>query len=316
MKKYFFPVRRAAAILVVAGLWLNPLTVHAGVVLVVNGNTETVDQFSTSGNPSSSLGGGIPLRLPEGVAVNSAGDTFVSEYFGGDIQEFGANGAALGTFASGLNSPRDIAVDRAGNVYVVNSANGWGNPSAINEYAPNGNLLNSISLGYYVDWPGGLAVNNAGDVFVANISNGTIQEFGTNGTSLGTFATGLSGPADMAFNSNSDMFVSEMYGGKIEEFDSSGKLLGTFASGLNSPLGLTFDNTGNLYEVDHGTGFINEFASNGTLINSFYADSSPLFIAFNPVAASTVPEPSALWLFGIGGLVLSGYAWRKKESTV
>ena len=316
MKKYFFPVLRAAAILLVTGLWLNPLTVHAGLVEVVNGSNATVDQFSTSGNPVGSLGSGIPLRSPQGIAVNSAGVTFVSEYMGNDIQKFGANGAALGTFASGLINPRDIAVDSAGNVYVVNSANGWGNPSAINEYAPNGNLLNSISLGYYVDWPGGLAVNNNGDVFVANFNNGTIQEFGTNGTALGTFATGLSGPADMAFNSTGDMFVSEMSGGTIKEFDSSGNLLGTFASGLNSPLGLTFDNAGNLYEVDHGTGFINEFAANGTLINSFYADSFPLFIAFNPVAVSTVPEPSALWLLGIGGLVLSGYAWRKKKSTV
>ena len=43
MKRYFFPVLRAAAILLVAGLWFDPLTVHAGVVEVVNNPASTVN---------------------------------------------------------------------------------------------------------------------------------------------------------------------------------------------------------------------------------------------------------------------------------
>jgi hypothetical protein len=71
------------------------------------------------------------LNRPAGLAFDSTGDLFESDYGSGNIYEF-TNGVAteMGTFASGL-SPRALAFNSAGNLFVTSGGN-------IYEFTPDG----------------------------------------------------------------------------------------------------------------------------------------------------------------------------------
>jgi len=72
------------------------------------------------------------------LAIDSAGDLFVSETPGGSIIEITPGGMQT-TFASGLGSPRGLAVDRTGDLFV-------GVPGEIIEITPGGSRSIFASL--------------------------------------------------------------------------------------------------------------------------------------------------------------------------
>lgn len=86
--------------------------------------------------------------------------------------------------------------------------------------------------------------------------------------------------------------------------------------------GLTIDSSGNLYVASGTTGGFYEFNSSGTELMRFGQSQGVVgasdFILVNglsPAPVVATPEPSSFTLLAIGGLVLGGYAWRKKQRT-
>ena len=130
-------------------------------------------------------------RQPVGLAFDSAGNLFVSDYTSDDIYEF-TPGGAQSTFASGLNGPWGLAFDSAGNLFEADS--GTGN---IYEFTPGG-VQSTFASG--LDYPVGLAFDSAGNLFEGDFTSGNIYEF-TPGGVQSTFASGLDGPTHLAFQS-------------------------------------------------------------------------------------------------------------------
>jgi hypothetical protein len=226
-----------------------------------------------------------------GVAVNSAGDAFVSVgangYNNGSILEITPNGN-VSAFVANITDPIHMAFDSSGNLCVGESypfGNGDG-PGAITKIAPNGTIVSSTSLPN----PSGLAFDLSGNLFVANNYAGTITKIMANGTQS-IFASGLDFPEGLAFNSAGDLFESDTYSGNIYEFTPQGRI--TFASGLNYPSMLAFNNAGILFVLD-GNGNVDEFTPSGAE-SPFVSGLSGSDIAFE-----TVPEPSMLGLLGVG----------------
>ena len=126
---------------------------------------------------------------PSDAAFDSAGNLYVVswEIVGRSIQvsiyKYTPNGVGT-TFASGLNLPSYLVVDRAGDVFVADYNNG-----IIYKYTPAG-ARTTFGSGLY--HPVGMAVDSAGNLFVADntfgrIHAGGIYEYAPDGSRM-TFA--------------------------------------------------------------------------------------------------------------------------------
>src|SRR5262249_17505703 len=102
---------------------------------------------------------------PSDVAFDNAGNLYVLSWqiVGRSIQvtiyKYAPNGVGT-TFASGLNLPSYLAVDRAGNVFVADYNNG-----IIYKYTPAGARTTFASGLYH---PVGMAVDSEGNLWVAD----------------------------------------------------------------------------------------------------------------------------------------------------
>src|SRR5437016_2654656 len=84
--------------------------------LFVSAGGNAIYELTPAGARSVFTSGFIPL----GLAVDSEGNLFAVDGTGHNIYKFAADGTRS-TFASGLSNPRDLAFDRAGNLFVTSA---------------------------------------------------------------------------------------------------------------------------------------------------------------------------------------------------
>lgn len=156
-----------------------------------------VSNFAGSGAAGSDDGTGAAATfdLPEGIAIDIAGNLYVADNGNNLIRKItpagvvttlagsGLVGSANGTgTAASFNSPFGIAVDASGNIYVADSGN-----NLIRKITPTGvvstlagsgakgssNLTGSAAS---FNTPSGVAVDAQGNVYVADENNNLIRE--------------------------------------------------------------------------------------------------------------------------------------------
>jgi uncharacterized protein (TIGR03437 family) len=223
-----------------------------GIITTVAGTGEA--GLSGDGGPATAA----RLNNPSGVAVDTAGNLYISDYVNHRIRK--VSGGVITTFAgtdqgfSGDNGPAakaqlagpsGITVDLAGNLYIADSANGRIRKisnGVITTVAGTGGIPTSDgdggpSTNAHFNDPIGVAVDSAGNLYVAEyvghrirrISNGIVT------TIAGTGKPDLSG-----------------------DFGPAAK------AALNSPSDLTVDATGSIYVTDLGNQRIRVMVPDGT----------------------------------------------------
>ena len=169
-----------------------------------------VTTLAGSGAYGSSDGSGssASFERPQGAAVDTAGNVYVADTVNFTIRKItpagvvttlagtaGLSGSIDGTGTSArFNNPGGVAVDKAGNVYVADSAN-----DTIRQITPNGAVTTLAgSAGYYGSsdgtgssarfaYPQCVAVDSAGNVYVADTNNDKIRKGVASGApSIGT----------------------------------------------------------------------------------------------------------------------------------
>lgn len=135
------------------------------------------------------------FNLPEGVAVDAAGNVYVADNGNDLIRKItpegvvstlagsGGAGSAGGTgTAASFNSPFGVAADGAGNVYVADSGNNLirkiSPAGAVTTFAGSGakGANNATGLAATFNTPSGVAVDAAGNVYIADENNNLIRK--------------------------------------------------------------------------------------------------------------------------------------------
>jgi sugar lactone lactonase YvrE len=251
---------------------------------------------------------GSVSNQPSGVAVDTTGNVYISDTFNNRILKinFGSNvahtiaGSGTAGNADGIgiaaefNTPKGIAVDINGNLFVADTYN-----NRIRKIDTNGLVTtiagssagNSNGFGASAQFalPCGVALDSAGNLFVADTGNNLIKKIGTDGMVSTYIGNGIGGdtdgigpnaslnrPISLAIDSNNVIyFVSKnenlirrvtpagevtTIAGYYETWGSCSNGIGTNAQFLH-PEGLVINPTGNIYIADTGSHTIRKISN-------------------------------------------------------
>jgi len=228
--------------------------------------TGVVAMLAGSGQPGSTdaIGAAARFNFPIGVATDGAGNFYVGDTANFTIRKItaagvvttlagaapGDNGGGGGTAdgtgaAASFRSPRGVATDSAGNVYVADLG-----ASTIRKITPAGvvtTLAGTAGVNGSADATGaaasfnsptGVATDSADNVYVADTFNHTIRKI----TPAGVVTT-LAGTADVPGST-----------------DATGA-----AASFRSPLGVATDSVGNVFVADTGNNTIRKITPAGAV---------------------------------------------------
>ena len=246
-----------------------------GLFYSINISSQNIYTYAGNGVAGFSGDGGVAtsaqINGPDGVAVDGAGNLYISDYNNHRIRKVTASG-------------------------IITTIAGTG----VGGYSGDGGAATSAQIFY----PNGIAVDVNGNVYFADESNARIRKINTSGiisTIAGTGVLGYSGdgglataakirvPKGVAIDATGNIYFAEAGGNDIIRKINTSGIISTYAGNgtsgfsgdggaatsaqLDSPIGITIDASGNLYICDHSnvrirkvtpTGTISTFVGNGT----------------------------------------------------
>ena len=264
---------------------LGSLAASADTVYVAYVNTNSIEKFDLVTGADLGVFASTGLSEPFSLALDSAGDLYVTNVANNTIEEFTPAGLGSVFANAGLAVPVGLAADGAGNIYVGNTTSNQFGPGYVQKFTPGGVGSFFASTG---DDPSGLAFDSAGNLYVANANDNTIYKI-TPGGVVFLFASTASYPGGLAVDSAGNLYVTIYFSNTIEKFSSDGTDLGAFAStGLSGPVGLAFDSAGNLYVANANNNTIERFTTGG--VGTLFANTGgvPTSIAIRQIAAHQI----------------------------
>jgi len=212
------------------------------------------------------------LNQPYGVAIDAAGNVYISDSHNNAIKEWHFPAGNVTTNVStGLSGPTGVAVDSAGNVYFADTGK-----NAIKEWHfPAGNVTTNVPTG--LNGPTGVAVDGAGNVYFADTGNNAIKEWHASAGNVTTnVSSGLSGPTGVAVDGAGDIYIADSGNHAVKEWDASGgSIISLVSFGLNRPSGVAVDGSGNVFISQTNNNAIEEWhAAAGTFTTNVPAGSN------------------------------------------
>src|SRR2546422_1060764 len=256
---------------------------------------------------SSSEGPSVPPGGKALYVVNSGANS-VAAYAPGASGDAAPTAVIHGGSNTGLNGPRGIALDAAGNIYVANYGVG-----TVTAYAPraSGNAAPTATIGGSntdLSYPVGIALDTTGNLYVANYYGSSITVYApgasgnaTPSTTIAGSNTGLSWPWGIARDAAGNLYV-------VNSWSSSGSTsITVYAAGasgnatpsatitgnntgLSGPHGIALDAAGRLYVANGGSNTITVYAAGATgnaapiatIAGANTGLSGPIGLAFDP----------------------------------
>ena len=323
--------------------------------------------MAASGQPYniSTLVGGVPRAVaaasnaatgqPQRVAVDSSGNLyFTSLHCGYRMRPGGARTLVAGNGRAGfggdggpaaqaqLNTPRGLALDGSGNLYVADSGN-----HRIRKVAPDGTITTvagSTIAGYYGDGgaaiagllrlPSGVAVDGSGNLYIADTGNHVIREVtpdGTISTLTGIGGAGFAGdtgppsggvianPEDVAVDGSGNLYIADTGNLCVRKIasdvistvagrgtDTSDGVQATTAA-LNGPFALAVDSAGNFYVAEWGSSRIRKVDTKGVITTVAGTGTAGFGGDGGPAAKAQLSTPAGLALDSAGNLYIADF---------
>jgi len=263
----------------VKGTYLRKRLAKTAVTLLVMSSMMALSTYAPGGTAFAASGAwkditdGGSFNGPGGIAVDSAGDVFVTNGGSNTIEELPSGSSTWKdiTYGGSFNYPAGIAVDSNGDVFVVNSGVS-GTSNAVLELPSGSSAWKDITDGVSFNYPAGIAVDSKGEVFVTNsgvsgTSNAVLELSSGSGTWKDiTHGNSFSTPTGIAVDNAGDVFVTNQGGfpgGTIDELKSGANNWKNITNGVSfiGPDGVAVDSAGSVYVVDRFTNKIEELPS-------------------------------------------------------
>lgn len=157
------------------------------------------------------------------------------------------------TLGDGFNSPKGVAVDSQGNVYVADTGN-----NAVKMISVDGTIT---TLGSGFNFPFGVAVDSLGTVYVSDTWNNAVKRINGDGTTttLGSVAS----MGGVAVDSQDNIYVADTFNSAVKMISADGTTT-TLGSGFSWPEGVAVDSQGTVYVADTYNCLIKKINANGT----------------------------------------------------
>jgi hypothetical protein len=176
---------------------------------------------------------------------------------------------------AGMNGSNAIAVDAAGDVWVVNI-----NVNHISEVSPTGAAITGTSgySGGGINSAVGIAIDGSADVWLVDsdiLHNGITEYTSGGGVVMGSPFTGggLDNPVDDAFDASGNLWVSNPTGNSLSEFGSNGAAKSPattgWTGGLSTPRSIAVDASGHIWVANNGNNSLAAYNTGGTLISDY-----------------------------------------------
>ena len=189
----------------------------------------------------------VGLNGPHGVAVNDAGDLFITDSGNNRVLEMPAGSTAQGELPfTGLGNPVGIAVNTHGDLFVAD----WNNRRVLE--LPAGSSAQVVLPISGLDVPIELAVNPAGDLFVTDLANRVhMLPAGANSSTTLPFG-GLAYPHGIGVNHGGDVFVADTNNNRVVKLPAGSNAQTELPfKGLAGPVGLTVSSHDDVYVTDY-----------------------------------------------------------------
>jgi sugar lactone lactonase YvrE len=251
---------------------------------------------------------GAIATTPSGLAVNSAGDIWVSSWSSNTVKEFSPAGAVLHTATLSspctgtLSGPYGLALDAEGNLWVADSRN-----NRILQLNSTGTCLHEFGGSgtgpHQFNYPTGVAIAPNGNVWVSDMFNQRVQDLTKTGEfvrqfgTVGSFGSGsgqLLLPQGVAVDASGHVWVSEPFNGRVQEFSETGTAMGTISAKFPEGQAVAIDPAGRVWIAD-GSNTVREFNQGRELLMTLGAEGTGEGQLRGP-AGMTVASTGDVWV--------------------
>jgi gliding motility-associated-like protein len=260
----------------------------------VNKETGAVSLVAGTGLSGATNGpvGSATFNMPDGIVLDRGGNIYVSDQGNNVIRKISGNmvstfaGSGVAGYADGngtaasFNSPRGLAIDVAGNLYVADQGN-----NLIRKITPAG-LVTSIG-GANFNTPTGVDIDPAGAVYVADAGSQSIKKISTGGV-VTTFASGLNYPRDVKIDQDGYCYVTDQGNRTLYKITPAGVTINVVLS-VNDPIGLALDGVGTIYIADGTASRVIKVRLSGYSIDK----ALPYGLSFNVETGAITGTPTA-----------------------
>ncbi|MGO9604633.1 MAG: hypothetical protein ACLQAT_14810 [Candidatus Binataceae bacterium] len=221
----------------------------------------SVTKLTSSGLAGNFTPSGAGFNLPQGIAIDAAGNVWVTNSGGDSVTELTSSGGLAGNFAprgAAFDYPDGAAIDAAGNVWVTNTEG-----DSVTELTFSGVLAGYFAPSGTFNEPVGVAIDTTGNAWVANAIGNSVTELNSSGLA-GNFAprgAGFNLPEGIAIDADGNVWVANANGYSITELTSNGSLAGNFApsgANFNNPIGVAIDASGNVWVTNFDNNSVTE----------------------------------------------------------
>ena len=295
-----------------------------GVITTVAG--DGTGGFSGDGGPSTSAS----LNFPRGVTVDGSGNLFIADFSNQRIRRVDASTGVISTVAgdgasgfsgdggpatrASLNSPRGVAVDASGNLFIADTLNHRvrrvdASTGTITTVAGTGKAGLSgdggLPTNAGLNLPFAVAVDGPGNLFIADTSNNRIRRVDASTGVITTVAGGfigdgglatsasLNGPLGVAVDAPGNLFIADFSNQRIRRVDGATGIITTVAgdgasgfsrdggpaisASLSDARGVAVDASGNLFIADTGNNRVRRVDASTGIITTVAGDGTAGF---------------------------------------